>query len=135
FELTKTGADAWTAVYRFVDAGGVLQPTPPAAGSAITNGALTFGADGELTSAYGLTIPGGTVPGFAAGQDITINLGAAGSPNRISQFGTLSTVAAIDQDGAAAGSLQSFTVGQDGLIIGSYTNGGNRVIGQVALAV
>ena len=59
---------------------------------------------------------------------------SAGEPNRISQFGTLSTVTAIEQDGSAAGTLESFAVGQDGLIVGSYTNGGNRVIGQVALA-
>jgi len=135
FEFTKTAANAWSTVYRFVDAGGVLQPTPPAAGNAVTNGALTFGADGELTSSYALTIPGGTVPGFAAANDITIALGAAGSPNRISQFGNLSTVTAIDQDGSAAGSLESFTVGQDGLIVGAYTNGGTRAIGQIALAV
>ncbi len=134
FEFTKTAADAWTAAYRFVDAGGVLQPTPPAAGNAVTNGAMTFGANGELTSGYGLTIAGGTVPGFAAGNDIAISLGAAGAPNRISQFGNLSTVTAIDQDGSAAGTLESFSVGQDGLIVGSYTNGGNRVIGQIALA-
>ncbi|MDQ2678154.1 MAG: flagellar hook protein FlgE [Actinomycetota bacterium] len=134
FEFTKTAANAWSAEYRFVDAGGVLQPTPPAAGNAVTNGALTFGADGELTSGYGLTIAGGTVPGFAGGEDIAISLGDAGAPNRLSQFGTLSSVAAIGQDGSAAGSLQSFTIGQDGLIVGSYTNGGNRVIGQVALA-
>jgi flagellar hook protein FlgE len=43
-------------------------------------------------------------------------------------------MAVADQNGAAAGSLQSFTVGQDGLITGSYSNGGNRTIGQIALA-
>lgn len=135
FEFTKTAADAWSTTYRYVDAGGVLQPTPPAAGSAVTNGALTFGATGELTSSYALEIPGGAVPGFGAGNPIAVSLGAAGSPNRISQFGTLSTVASLGQNGSAAGSLQAFTVGQDGLIVGSYTNGGNRVIGQIALAV
>ncbi|HEX2550643.1 MAG TPA: flagellar hook protein FlgE [Nocardioidaceae bacterium] len=133
-EFTKTAADAWTGVYRFVDAAGVLQPTPPAAGSAMTGGSLTFDAAGELTSGYTLTIAGGAIPGFAAGQDISVNLGGAGEPNRLSQFGTLSTMAVKDQNGAAAGSLQSFTVGQDGLITGSYSNGRNRSIGQIALA-
>lgn len=133
-EFTKTAANAWSGVYRYVDAGGVLQPTPPAAGTAMTNGALTFDAAGELSSGYTLTIPGGAIPGFAAGQDISVSLGAAGAPNRLSQFGTLSTMAVKDQNGAAAGSLQSFTVGQDGLITGSYSNGRNRSIGQIALA-
>src|SRR5690606_17003410 len=36
FEFTKTAADSWDAVYRFVDENGVAQPTPPAAGNALT---------------------------------------------------------------------------------------------------
>ena len=135
FEFTKTAADAWTSVYRYVDASGASVPAPPAAGTAITGGALTFDAAGELTSGFNLTIAGGVIPGFAAGQDITVSLGGAGEPNRISQYGTLSTLGIIDQDGSAAGSLQAFTVGQDGLIVGSYTNGGSRVIGQIAMGV
>ncbi len=134
FEFTKTAADTWSAVYRYVDASGDLQPAPPAAGNALGGAPLTFDAAGELTSGYDLTIAGGTIPGFGAGEDITLSLGAAGEPNRISQYGEMSTVAILEQNGSAAGSLQSFTVGQDGLIIGSYSNGRNRAIGQLALA-
>ncbi|HTO01924.1 MAG TPA: flagellar hook protein FlgE, partial [Microthrixaceae bacterium] len=134
FEFTKTAADAWTAVYRNVDSAGVLSPAPPAAGNAMAGGSMTFNATGELTSGYAFTIPGGVIPGFAAGQDITVNLGTAGEPNRLTQFGSLSSVAVSGQDGAAAGTLQSFTVGQDGSIVGAYSNGRNRVVGQIALA-
>lgn len=134
FEFAKTAADTWAATYRYVDGSGTLQPTPPAAGSALTGAPLAFGADGELTSGYALTIPGGVIPGFAAGQDITVSLGAAGAPNRMTQFGTLSTTAVLNQDGSAAGNLQSFTVSQEGLVVGSYSNGRTRVIGQLALA-
>jgi len=136
FEFTKSATpNEWSAVYRYVDAAGVSQPTPPAAGTAMTGGTLTFSAAGELTSGFNLTIAGGAIPGFGAGQPINVALGAAGEPNRITQYGELSTVGIIDQDGSAAGSLQAFTVGQDGLIMGSYTNGGSRIIGQVALGV
>ncbi len=134
FEFTKTATDSWGAVYRHVDSSGGLIPAPPAAGTAMAGGSMTFDANGELTSGYALTIAGGSVPGFAAGSDITINLGAAGEPNRMTQYGSLSSVAVSGQDGSAAGTLQSFTVGQDGTIVGSYSNGGNRVVGQIALA-
>ena len=40
----------------------------------------------------------------------------------------------LEQNGAEAGSLQSFDVGQDGVVIGSYSNGRSRQIGQLALA-
>ncbi len=134
FEFTKTGANTWNAVYRYVDGTGALQPPPPGPGAALAGAPLTFDAAGELTSGYALTIPGGAIPGFGPGDPITVDLGAAGAPNRITQYGEMSTLAILDQDGSAAGSLQSFTVGQDGLIIGSYSNGRSRAIGQLALA-
>ena len=134
FEFTKTAADTWSAVYRYTDSAGVLQPTPPAAGTALTGGPITFDANGEVTSGYSLTLDGGVVPGFSAAQDITVSLGAAGGPQRMTQYGDLSTLAVLDQNGSAAGSLQSFTVSQDGLIVGSYSNGRTRPIGQMALA-
>ncbi|MGB6059868.1 MAG: flagellar hook protein FlgE [Microthrixaceae bacterium] len=134
FEFTKTAADSWDAVYRHVDSAGVLNPAPPAAGTAMAGGTMTFNATGELTSGYALTIAGGSIPGFGAGADITVNLGSVGEPNRLTQFGSLSSLAIAGQDGTAAGLLQSFTVGQDGTIVGSYSNGRNRVVGQIALA-
>ncbi|UDY37187.1 flagellar basal-body rod protein FlgF [Dermatobacter hominis] len=134
FELTKTAGDTWGVGYRYVDAAGVQQPTPPAAATAVTGGPLTFDADGELTSGYTLTIPGGAIPGFGAGDDISVSLGAAAAPTRVTQFGSLSTASALDQDGSAAGSLQSFSIGQDGLVTGSYSNGLTRSLGQLALA-
>jgi flagellar hook protein FlgE len=94
---------------------------------------IVFGADGELTSAYTFSIPPGELPGI--GGAITIGLGDPTSPTRITQYGGLSTLTALDQDGAAPGSLQSFTVSQEGLIVGSYSNGRTRTIGQLALAV
>jgi flagellar hook protein FlgE len=37
-------------------------------------------------------------------------------------------------NGNAAGTLQNFTIGSDGTITGSFSNGGTKVLGQVALA-
>lgn len=93
---------------------------------------LQFDANGELTSPFSFTIAGGQIPGIAT--PITISMGDAASPNRITQYGGLSTLTALDQDGSAPGSLQSFTVSQEGLIVGSYSNGRTRTIGQIALA-
>jgi len=45
-----------------------------------------------------------------------------------------SQMSATFRDGAPIGSLAAFSVGQDGIITGSFTNGLNRTIGQVALA-
>ncbi|MFN8051651.1 MAG: flagellar hook protein FlgE [Acidimicrobiales bacterium] len=131
-EYTKTANNTWKVEARYVDSSNNLVPAPPAAGQAIAGTPLTFGADGEVTSGYNATIPGGFLPGFAA--PITLNFGAAGVGGRINQFGEIASVAIIQQDGSSAGSLQSFSVSQEGLIVGTYSNGRTRAIGQMALA-
>lgn len=47
----------------------------------------------------------------------------------------VSQVALDNQDGFPPGSLQSFSVSQDGLITGLFTNGLTRPLGQLALAI
>jgi len=45
------------------------------------------------------------------------------------------SVAVKDSDGYAAGTLEEFTISEDGTITGTYTNGEDQVLGQIALAV
>jgi flagellar hook protein FlgE len=40
----------------------------------------------------------------------------------------------VSQNGYAAGTLSNFTVGQDGTITGSFTNGQQKTLGQIAIA-
>ncbi|WP_448631323.1 flagellar hook protein FlgE [Cellulomonas soli] len=81
-----------------------------------TPGALTFAADGKLTSPTSFTLGGVTV-------DISTLTGFAG----------LDTVKAKIQDGQAAGVLQSFALGADGTITGSFSNGLKQTIGRLAM--
>ena len=50
------------------------------------------------------------------------------------QYGTTTSEKKIVQDGYAAGNLQRFTTGQDGTILGQYSNGQTKPLGQVILA-
>ncbi|MCR6688165.1 flagellar hook protein FlgE [Cellulomonas sp.] len=77
---------------------------------------MTFAADGSLTTPTSLTIGGVAV-------DLTGITGFAG----------LDTAKATTQDGQAAGTLQSFALGADGTITGSFSNGLKQVIGRIAL--
>jgi len=52
----------------------------------------------------------------------------------LSNTGGESTLAATFQDGSPLGVLSSFTVSSDGLIIGGFSNGLSRSIGQIAVA-
>lgn len=49
-------------------------------------------------------------------------------------FAMVNTMALLSQDGFQAGTLQDFSVGEDGVIVGSFTNGLTRNLGQVVLA-
>lgn len=94
-------------------------------------GTLTFdGSTGALTSPNPtFTMLSGTFPG-----PVTIDFGAAGSPNALVQFAGPSSMAALSQDGFSLGALQSFTIGQDGVVTGVFSNGRNRPLGQIGLA-
>jgi flagellar hook protein FlgE len=114
-------------------------------------GSMSFDADGNLTT---ITPTGGAVTtvgtgagdissiplsftGLADGaKDLNIGwnlLGANGKPS-ISQVDTTSTVSATTQNGNASGQYQSFTIGSNGTVTVSYSNGLQQNVGQLALA-
>lgn len=124
--MTKTAANQWTATGSYGN---------PATAFAMTDNVLTFNASGELTAPAdrGIDIAGGVIPGMVGA--VVLDLGAAGQSGRVTQYAGGTTLTVMDQNGAPAGSLQSFNVGQDGVVIGSYSNGKTKAIAQVALAV
>ncbi|WP_138418290.1 flagellar hook protein FlgE [Sinomonas gamaensis] len=86
------------------------------ANGATGSGSLAF-TNGKLTSGGSLAVGGMTV-------DLAAVTGYAG----------MTTVVASGQDGAAAGTLVSFTLGNDGSLVGAFSNGVKQVVGRVALA-
>jgi len=85
-----------------------------------------------LTQAQLNTIPG-TSGTWAAGG-AALNFGTASAADRLTGAATLNSVAALSQDGSSIGSLVSFSIGQDGLISGVFSNGRTQALGQIALA-
>ncbi len=124
--FTKTAVNEWTAT---ATAGN------PAAAVTLTDNVLTFDGAGELLTPadFSMDIAGGVIAGMP--DPMTITLGAPGEPARITQFAGFASAAITQQNGSGAGSLQAFSVAQDGTIVGNYSNGRTRPIGQVALAV
>jgi flagellar hook protein FlgE len=122
----KTGANAWELQAYEPDADD--DGEPEAIGSPIAlefdplTGALTTDGPFEIEPANG-----------EWDGPIVLNPGAAGGTNSISQFSGPMGVQARSQDGYAMGSLQSFSIGKDGVVNGVFSNGRNRPIGQIAL--
>ena len=73
--------------------------------------------------------------GTPARQSFNINLGTIGSmKNTITQSASKSTTKAYSQDGYTLGYLDNYKIDSSGTVTGVYSNGTNRVIGQIALA-
>jgi flagellar hook protein FlgE len=54
--------------------------------------------------------------------------------NGVTEFGGANTLAATSQDGSAEGSMQSFTIGDDGTLVGVFSNGLKQSLGRISLA-
>ena len=96
-----------------------------------TAGALTTG-NITLTQAE-LNAIAGTSGTWGAGG-VAMDFGAPTDADRLTGSATLNSVAALSQNGSTIGSLVSFSVGQDGLISGVFSNGRTQALGQMALA-
>jgi flagellar hook protein FlgE len=91
----------------------------------------TFSSPAALSFDLTPTAATGT---WASGAKIAVGLGAAGAADALAQYAGASSVQALSQDGSAMGALQSFTIGQDGIVTGVFSNGKTRPVGQVAVA-
>lgn len=84
-------------------------------GGATANQTLTVAADGSLG--------GGTLNVGGIAVDLSEMTGYAGLDN----------AAISSQNGSEAGALQSYSISQDGMIMGRFSNGDSQAIGQVVL--
>jgi len=68
-------------------------------------------------------------------QNFQLNLGTVGGlVNSVTQYAEKSSTKIFEQDGYSMGYLENFKIDTSGAITGIFTNGTNRVLGQVAMA-
>ena len=121
--------DTWNLFY---------QTDPSATGTQVawinvgTN--FVFNSDGSLSSPSGsaITIPGVTVNGQSLGN-LTMNFGS-GALTQFASTGGTATVNTITQNGYAAGQLQSVAINNNGLVVGTFSNGQNIDLASVTLS-
>lgn len=98
--------------------------------SEVTEGALNIAVTFDVQGSNHDT----EAEGFET-QTFNMNLGDVGSyENSITQFGKASSTKAFSQNGYGMGYLENFQIDPSGNINGIYSNGTNRVLGQIALA-
>ncbi|MFC5547949.1 flagellar hook protein FlgE [Massilia aerilata] len=102
---------------------------------AVSLGQLRFDSNGALsaslmTKTLPLTVDLPIYPPTGAKEDLQIKLNFTGS----TQYGTDTSEKKTTQDGYTAGHLQRFSAGADGIILGQYSNGQTKPLGQIVLA-
>lgn len=127
----KTGANSWD-VHALID-GVAVGPAPPAGPSPAAS--LSFLSNGSINpAATQLDITGWTpldpsgAANGAAAQNLSVSLADT------TQFGSAFSVNSLTQDGYTTGRLSSVDIDSSGVIMGVYTNGQSKAMGQVALA-
>ncbi|MDR3158454.1 MAG: flagellar hook protein FlgE [Zoogloeaceae bacterium] len=98
----------------------------------MSNTAMQDGSTWDLTTDTIVPPPNGTYNWFKSttpgGFAFYLDLG------EMTQFGMPDNVDSIKQDGYIAGSLTNLSVSQEGYVMASYSNGQNKMMGQVVLA-
>ena len=130
FTYTKTATNAWTLDVTVPNA------TTGAATNVATQ-ALTWNpASNTFTPAQNTPVSVGMAglngAGYTFDKNVSLYLGTTTNP--LTQFASANTVSALDQNGSALGSLQSFTLSPDGTLLGIFSNGQKQALGQVAVA-
>ncbi|MGC1663175.1 MAG: flagellar hook-basal body complex protein [Bradyrhizobium sp.] len=95
---------------------------------------FTFNSNGNLVSPSGggITIPGLTVGGQAVGN-VSLNF-ASGALTQFASSGGTTTVGQITQNGFAAGQLQSVAINNNGVVVGTFSNGQNIDLAEITLS-
>jgi flagellar hook protein FlgE len=120
-------ADTWNLFYQTNTTG--QDPAWTNAGQA-----FTFAADGTLTSpaGSGITLNNVSVDNQQLGS-VAFNISSGGLTQYASTSGAV-TINTITQNGYAAGQLRSVAVNNNGIVVGTFSNGQNLDLAQVTLS-
>lgn len=134
-ETTVDGGNLWQMILRLDE-----PATFNAVGLARNNiivGSVRFGNDGSLTSFEPTEITFSGNNGSAPNQRVELNLGANGGFNGLVSNEQKSALSQQQTDGYAPGVLkqgmQNMSIDQDGVIIGTFTNGITKKMGKIAM--
>lgn len=125
--FVKTAANTWDVYTALTPPGGTLTPLQAPGSPA---GTITFGADGQIAGGAVFTqnIPAATLGTGAAALNFDVDFTSS------TQFGANFSVNSLTQDGFASGKLTGFVISPDGILVGRFSNGQSKNLGQVVLA-
>lgn len=131
YTYTNTGPGAWnySITIPAADVGATGNPV------VVNGGPLTFDSNGNLATPA-TNVTGIAVTGLADGaSNLTFDWQLYNNgTGLLTQVAAPSSTSSTNQNGAGSGSLVNFSIGFDGTITGSFSNGKTQALGQLALA-
>lgn len=134
-ETTRDGGTRWQMILR-LDEPATFNGTDLGRNNIIV-GSVSFGNDGSLSSFSPTSITFSGNNGSAPNQRVELNLGASSGFNGLVSNEQTSALSQQQTDGYAPGVLkqgmQNMSINQDGVIIGTFTNGITMPMGKIAM--
>jgi len=129
FYYVKTGANTWD-VHTTIDGVtvGATDPNPAATLTFLPDGSIDPAGTTQVDITGWVPLDPSGAPNGASAQDFSV------SCDDTTQYGSSFAVNALTQDGFTTGRLASVAIDESGTIMGTYTNGQSKPLGQVALA-
>jgi flagellar hook protein FlgE len=132
YNFTNTAPGAWnySITIPAADVGAAGNPV------VVKSGTLTFNGAGQLT-APAANVAGITINNLADGANALTfawDLYGGNGVGQLTQVAAPSATSSTLQNGYASGSLDSYTIGSDGTIEGTFSNGQTQALGQILLA-
>ncbi|RYD29966.1 MAG: flagellar hook protein FlgE, partial [Sphingomonadales bacterium] len=123
---TDDATSTWK-VYSFIGDQQLNSGTDPEVSTPIT---MTFDSTGKLsTPSTPTTFSGFLAPGATSEQVIKLDFG-----NSTTQVSSPFSLNSSSQDGSAVGQIEGVTIGEDGTVMASFSNGDSQALGKVVLA-
>lgn len=126
--FVKTAPNSWNVYSTVTNPAGTT--TDLSSGGTVPLGSLAFDTAGNLTTAMPFSQSIAAAALGTGGANLTYDVDFGGT----TQYGGTFSVNTLSQDGFSIGKLAGFNVGADGIVVGRYTNGQAKNLGQVVLA-
>lgn len=128
--VPPVAAGTWN-VYATLDGVPMTVTTPGVPPTTGANGQIIFNAAGGITNSGSLPF---TLTSGALTTSATTPLVTTFDLTGTTQYGAPFSVSNLQQNGTAPGNLTGFSIGADGTIEGSYSNGHAQALGQLVMA-
>lgn len=134
--LVNNGSNSWQVYAAPQTASGGSVSASTGGGTASTSpvklGTLTFNSSGQLTSAQPLSmsVTWPNASGSTSSGPSTINFDLTGTTCQAQSF----AVSSLTNNGSAPGAYSGVSIGSDGSVEASYTNGQTLSVGKIAIA-